>query len=129
MPHTPPNYAIFGNESTVLSGPATINQTSSISSFDLDSFWYGCELATATDNVNIPLNCTVDVVGLNSKGRRVARQTLKYTAHGGIRSQAQVQAKFTSFKRLSSVVFNYDSADVLQTGVVFDNFVATLHRN
>ncbi|KAB8437367.1 hypothetical protein FH972_025047 [Carpinus fangiana] len=90
--------------------------------------YYGCELAVATDNVNLPMSCRIRVAGYDAGGRRVASQAFAYASRGGT-NQSQERGVFDArFRGLRKVVFEYEAAVVPLTGVVMDDFVATVQR-
>jgi hypothetical protein len=51
---------------------------SNVQSFDLESLYFGCSVATQESTVNLPASCTVEFTAKNKKGRELAVQSVDF---------------------------------------------------
>ena len=70
----------------------TVYQDSTIDSFDLKSFFFGCTAATKVSAVQLPVNCTTTVQCINSQGQSSTPETFAFVTNGGL-VQDMVQAQ------------------------------------
>lgn len=105
---------------------------SSIASFNLNSFYYGCGLGTETSLLGVPISCTITVTGFGpaSAGTpQLATQTFAFVSNGGL-SQDMTEGNFLpAFRQLYSAVFTLSSAQTNLTAGLVDNVNNTIFSN
>ncbi|KAF1912824.1 hypothetical protein BDU57DRAFT_457191, partial [Ampelomyces quisqualis] len=124
-PNTPDNYAAFSKLNVLTSSqgqPAmTVNYPdSTVDSFDLTSFYYGCAVGTQTSVLGVPTSCSISIKGYSDDAgtKLVAEQSFSFTT-GVLQLSAQmvkatVDPKFKGLKRVNFSVSN----DLLTTGLI-----------
>lgn len=99
--------------------------TSTISSFDALSWWYGCVLPSGESAGSLPADCNITATGYAKSGRLVASQVFSFKANG---SQVQDQ-NFGVFKGFEGI-YTLDLAvtEPEATAALVDNFIANLYQ-
>ncbi|KAF1992196.1 hypothetical protein K402DRAFT_387852 [Aulographum hederae CBS 113979] len=125
VPNTPKNYAAYAvpDTATITQGqPAmTVNYPdSTISSFSLRSFYYGCSIAAETSVTAVPTTCTVTITGKDANGKTLKTQSFKYDPKGALSAQ-MMKASVSGFDTMYSVEF-----DTTTGNLVTDLLVATV---
>lgn len=108
-PHSPAQCADYNSRTQQFEGPPTITTQYSgsvTSTFDFDSFYYGCVLATSETLASLPISCTVTVVG-SKASKEVARQTFTFNPGTAAVTAPMVKAQLSSqFKGVDTVSFS-----------------------
>ena len=120
VPNSPPNYASFSSTDEVTEQQGTPQMTtlyddSTVGSFNLHSFFYGC--ASKSDDPE-PQSCDITVTGFNSKNVQVKQQTFAFEADGT--QQQMPQAVTEGFDGLKFVRFELGPPDNNDTAAYID---------
>lgn len=104
---------------------------SSISSFNLGNFYYGCSSGTETSITSVPTTCSMTITGFaggvpNAGGTQVATQTFQFVADGLSQDMNEAIVDKSAFVGLSAVVFTISSANNAITAGLVDNVANTL---
>lgn len=115
IPNSEPNMAAFGplDTTTLEQGTpsmTTVYSDSTITYFDLQSFYYGCVVTSAETVEGVPESCTITVTGYNTNGQEVASQTFAFNSNGGVQQQMQQAVLSSSFKHLQHADFSVNTA-------------------
>jgi hypothetical protein len=128
-PNSRPNYAAFSAlaTATITEGQPSMMtnyEDSTIDHFDLQSFYYGCVVASQASIIGVPVSCTVSIKGYTDDAAQhlVASQSFGYTVGLGLLSggnpgssllqtraqmlKATVDTKFVGLKRVDFEVSN-----------------------
>jgi hypothetical protein len=137
-PNSPPNYAAFSalDTGTVIQGRPSMMTNyddSTVDHFDLESFYYGCAVASQASIVGVPFSCDITIKGYadDAGTQQVAEEKYGFTV-GGITSallgkvapqETQLRAqmlKATPSKKFYGVkrVDFYVSKDLVTAGLV-----------
>ena len=93
VPQSAPNYAANGPLDPSRTPMFTIQGTNT-TSFDLESFYYGCLAPTEVSNVQVSTNCTFTATGFKaSNGAKVAPVSLTFAA-SSLTNAAMMEATF-----------------------------------
>ncbi|KAL8688348.1 MAG: hypothetical protein Q9218_005722 [Villophora microphyllina] len=98
-PQSPNNAVAYGPLNTatdIQKRPAVtaVYQGSTINSFDLESFWYGCVSGLENDIANYPIPCEIFLEFIDTSGNSVKKQSFDFGANGDRFLQDQIQAKW-----------------------------------
>ncbi|KAF1945090.1 hypothetical protein EJ02DRAFT_370332 [Clathrospora elynae] len=122
-PNSPPNLAGFSSTNlvTIQQGtPAmTVNYAdSTIDSFDLYSFYYGCTLNTQASLLGVPTSCNITVTGYadDQATNQLAKKTFNFDV-GTAQTNAQMQKAVLgdSFRKLKRVEFTVTNTMTIKT--------------
>jgi len=119
-PESPSNDAVFGPTvgATMQQGTpsiTTVYQDSTIGMLDMESFYFGCTVATKNDFLGLPESCTMTATGYDVDGKKVASQTFKFVSNGGALQQMTQGVFNGGFKSLQRVDFSVVSDAVPKT--------------
>lgn len=103
----------------------TVNyEDSSISSFNLETMYYACTLATEASLTSVPTSCNMTVTGFgppSSGSKQLATQTFPFVSNGGLEQDMTEGVFLSTFQGLYSAVFTLSSADTALTAGLVDN--------
>ncbi|KAF2725513.1 hypothetical protein K431DRAFT_342957 [Polychaeton citri CBS 116435] len=118
---SPSNVAAVDPLSETFQGQASLltdYDDSNTTSFDLQSFYFGCVLAEANSITSTPQTCSLTITGFAGQNNAVATQSAQFTSSGTLQQMKKVTLK-SSFKKLTSVTFDLSSTT---TALVTDDF-------
>ncbi|KAK3080523.1 hypothetical protein LTS18_000557 [Coniosporium uncinatum] len=123
VPQSSPNVALFAANTMVLYGTPTLSTSGTSSkAFDLNSFYFGCVVASEETAASLPAACTINIKGYNLSGKQVQSQSFSFQPNGLVQSQ-MVKAKVNNWKALSRVEFAIQGTVASTTlAALFDNF-------
>ena len=115
VPQSAPNYAANGPLDPSHTPMFTIQGTNA-TSFDLESFYYGCLTPAGTSNVQLSSNCTFRATGFKaSNGAKVGPASLKFTA-SSLTNAKMMEATFGgTFSGLKQVTLALTSSPIGST--------------
>lgn len=130
-PNSPPNVIGYAPTlvATITQGQpemTTVYDNSTITEFDLYSFFFGCALDTQNTVVDAAQACTVTVTGLNVSGEQVAEQSFSFEPTG-VAAQMVEAVLGVGFRGLQSALFNTTSADGVLISTVVDTVNYTVY--
>lgn len=131
QPNTKPNAALFGGAAQLVLGGTTGTLTSNydgsnVKSFDLESLYFGCAVASVESTVNLPGACTVAFTAHDKLGNQLAKRTENFD--GG---QIEKYIEFGYyFKNVYSVDFTVQNvlSNLLLVGAA-DTLTYTVHSD
>lgn len=122
VPNSPPNYASFSSTDEVTKRQGqpemtTLYDDSTVKSFDLQSFFYGC---ASKEYPPLPLSCEITITAFNSTGGQLNQQTFQFEADGT--QQMMPEAVAEGFDGVYLVKFDIGPEDNEATA-----FIDTVH--
>lgn len=128
IPHSLPNGIVTGFEQQAVNGTPSLTILylgSTIKTFDLISFYFGCALNAAQGLASVPTQCTILVAGFQNN-KEVAVATYTFSPPAGQLAVPMIQAVLPkTFVKLQNLTIIQDNPTL--EALLCDDFVVTTH--